>query len=285
MTERSLRDVGKGLLGQQFHDLGLRAISGSVLALVAIVMTYAGGLAFMTLIAVVVVLMSWEWGRIVRGAGIDSAGLVHAVAVAAATMLAAASQIGLAALLLVVGTIIVLPLSFGVSALLSCLGVLYVGLPAVALISLRGDQTHGLLAVMLVMLVVWTVDTAAFLGGRSIGGPRLWPAISPNKTWAGFICGVGAGVLMGIALAFWIGAPLLHLAVVSLLLGAGSQAGDLAESALKRAFGVKDSSGLIPGHGGILDRVDGIVTAATLAGIIGLVSNFTAPARGLLFGS
>ena len=276
--------MGTGPSKSRFHDLGLRLVSGVVLASVAFGLIWIGGWGFTGLVGVGAVLMSWEWGRIVRGGGIDTACVVHALAVAIAVGLAAFGQSLLAAVVLGIGSVIVMALTFGTQTLLSSLGVLYVGIPAVALIVLRLAPSYGLAGVLLVMLVVWTVDTAAFVGGRSIGGPKLWPSVSPNKTWAGFVSGVGAGTLMGAGLAWWLGAPRLNLALVALVLGIASQAGDLAESALKRAFGVKDSSGLIPGHGGVLDRLDGIVPAATLAGIIGLVANIAEPARALLFG-
>lgn len=284
MSQKSLRSSGEALLGSQFHDLGIRIASGLVLAVLALTLTYLGGLPFAALVMAVAATMSWEWGRIVRGVGFDRAGAVHIATVVVATALAAAGQVMPAGVALLVGCLIILPLTLGSAAALSALGVLYAGIPAVALIMLRGDTMHGLAAVLFVMLVVWTVDTGAFLGGRVIGGPRLWPAISPNKTWAGFICGVTSGVAIGAGFALWFAAPALHLVVVSLLLGAVSQAGDLAESALKREFGVKDSSTLIPGHGGFLDRLDGVVAAATVAGLIGLYVNVAAPARALLLG-
>ena len=276
--------MGTGPTKSRFHDLGLRLVSGIVLAAGAFALIWLGGWGFTGLVGVGAVLMSWEWSRIVRGEGIDTACVVHALAVALAVGLAAFGQSLLAVVVLAIGSVIVMALTFGTQTLLSSLGVLYVGVPAVALIVLRLAPSYGLAGVLLVMLVVWTVDTAAFVGGRSIGGPKLWPAVSPNKTWAGFLSGIGAGMLMGTGIAWWLGAPRLNLAVVALVLGIASQGGDLAESALKRAFGVKDSSGLIPGHGGILDRVDGVVAAATLAGIIGLVTNISEPARALLFG-
>ncbi len=284
MAQETLGRAGGGLLSKQFHDLGLRVASGLVLAALALALTYFGGLAFTALVMAVAAAMSWEWGRIVRSTGFDVAGLLHMTCVVLATALAAAGQLPLAGIALLAGALAMLPLVWGRATVLSCLGVFYVGMPAVALIILRADATHGLAAVLFVMLVVWTVDTGAFLGGRSIGGRRLWPAISPNKTWAGFICGVGAGVAMGAGLALWIAAPVLHLMVVSLVLGAVSQAGDLAESALKREFGVKDSSALIPGHGGFLDRLDGVAAAAAVAGVVGLLANVASPAKALLFG-
>lgn len=277
--------MGMGSAANRFHDLGLRLVSGIFLAALAFALIWAGGWGFVALVGAGAVLMCWEWGRIVRAASLDVACVVHGLAVAMAVGLAAMGQPVMAAIVLGIGAVIVMALTFGHQTLLSSLGVLYVGIPAVALVVLRTSPSYGLAGVLLVMLVVWTVDTAAFVGGRTIGGPKLWPSVSPNKTWAGFLSGVGAGVVMGTGVAWWLGAPRLNLAVVSLVLGAASQAGDLAESALKRAFGVKDSSNLIPGHGGILDRVDGVVAAATLAGLIGLAVNIAEPARALLFGS
>lgn len=268
-----------------FYDLGLRTVSGIVLAVVALGLTYGGGWGFVALVTIAAALMSWEWSRIVRGASFDAACLVHALAAAAAPVLTFTGQTLFASVGLLIAALVVLVLTFGRSTLLSCLGVFYVGLPAMALVSLRSDQAYGLGAVMFVLLVVWTVDTGAFIGGRSIGGPKLWPAVSPNKTWAGFVCGVGGGVLIGIAIALWLQAPVVHMSLVALGLGVVSQGGDLAESALKRHFGVKDASALIPGHGGVMDRVDGVVAAATLAAVIGHVANVAAPARALLFAS
>jgi phosphatidate cytidylyltransferase len=267
----------------RFQDIGPRVASGVVMAFGALGLVFIGGLPFVLLVTVAGALMCWEWGRIIRGPGFDAALVVHALAAAVATLLAGHGQLMLAALALLVGTIVV-PALASRQHLLSAVGVAYVGVPAIALVALRADPAFGFAAVMLVLLVVASVDIAAFVGGRSIGGPRLWPAVSPNKTWAGLISGVGAGVVVGGLLASLVGAPIWRLALVSLLMGAAAQAGDLAESALKRSFGVKDSSQLIPGHGGILDRVDGIVAAATLAGIVGIVANIAVPARALLFG-
>jgi len=284
MMQRSFR--GEGLFPKQFHDLGQRAASGFLLAGLALAITYAGGILFALLVIGIALTMSWEWGRIVRNGGMDTSFLVHGAAVALAIVLAAVGQFWLAAAMIVIGAAAVVALNFGApTVVLSCLGVFYVGIPSLMLIMLRSDPTHGFIGVIFVLMVVWAVDTAAFIGGRGIGGPKLWPAVSPSKTWAGLISGVAAGVVVGVLFALWLPGPMIHLVLVSLLLGAVSQGGDLAESALKREFGVKDSSRLIPGHGGFLDRLDGVVAAATLAGVIGLVANFYAPARAMLLGT
>ena len=172
----------------------------------------------------------------------------------------------------------------GRGGLISALGVPYAGLPALALLWLRSDVGFGLQATLYVLVVVWAMDIFALFGGRSIGGPKLWPRVSPNKTWAGLLSGAAASTIAGAAFAKGVGGPVAALAATGLVLGLVSQAGDLAESALKRSYGVKDSSGLIPGHGGFLDRVDGVVAASIGAAIISLVVNAEAPGRALLFG-
>jgi phosphatidate cytidylyltransferase len=284
MTARQPPDIGMQRPAGAFHDVGPRAASGLALAAAALGFAWLGGSAFALLVAAVSAVMGWEWGRIVRRSDTAVPTIVHAVSVVLAVGLVAAGQLMLAGVALLVGTIATAVASWGREPGLSALGVLYVGIPAVFLVMLRSDAGYGFAAVLLVLLVVWAVDIAAFIGGRSIGGPKLWPAVSPNKTWAGFVSGVLAGVAAGALLGGLLGAPLAQVLPVAFLLGTASQGGDLAESALKREFGVKDSSRLIPGHGGFLDRLDGVVAAATLAGLIGLVANVAAPARALLFG-
>lgn len=160
------------------------------------------------------------------------------------------------------------------------------GIPAVALVALRGSEPYGLTAVLFIFCIVWAGDIAAFLGGRLIGGAKLYPSISPNKTWAGLISAIMAALLVGVA--FWFAlalAPFAHLIACAAALGMAAQLGDLAESALKRLFRVKDASHLIPGHGGFMDRMDGVVTAATVAAAIGLMIDWAAPARALILGT
>jgi phosphatidate cytidylyltransferase len=144
-------------------------------------------------------------------------------------------------------------------------GITYVALPGLALTWLRQDPRFGLPAVLWLLLLVWVIDTAAFAAGKLIGGPKLIPRISPSKTWAGLAGGALGAALVGYLTARWAEqTSLWPLTLFSLLLAFVEQAGDAFESGIKRHFGVKDSSGLIPGHGGILDRVDGLV-AVTLA--------------------
>jgi phosphatidate cytidylyltransferase len=142
-------------------------------------------------------------------------------------------------------------------------GTVYIGLPSIAIIWLRAQAPGGLATMVWVLALAIAVDTGAYAAGRSIGGPKLAPRISPNKTWAGLLGGIAAGMVVGAVAALWLGAPSVWPRVLaSALLGIVEQAGDLMESGFKRYFGVKDSGHLIPGHGGFLDRVDGLLAVA-----------------------
>jgi phosphatidate cytidylyltransferase len=201
-------------------------------------------------------------------------------------LLAAFGFVGLGLLALPIGAILATLLSLGRNSFFSAAGVFYAGFPAVAVIWLRSDASLGLQAVVYLILVVITADTAAFLCGRLLRGPLLWPRISPKKTWAGF-----AGALLASALVgglFWFAVPggsVARLAVTGAALALAAQAGDLAESAFKRRFGAKDSGTILPGHGGVMDRVDGLVAAASAVGLAALAIDVHSPARALLLGS
>lgn len=266
-------------------ELITRLISGLVLALVAILTAYAGPLPFAILTLIFAVVMSWEWSRLVRDGDVDLPFVVHAAAVTAAVVLAALGQTGFALLVLLIGTAVVGAMCFDAGGRYSALGVLYAGVPAVMLTWLRSDEPYGLLAVLFLFAIVWLSDTAAFAFGRTLGGPKLWPSVSPNKTWAGFAGGlIGAFVAAVLLHLLTAGSDLTYLAVVGVALGLCAQAGDLAESALKRFVGAKDSSHLIPGHGGVMDRMDSLVAVAAAAGLLALALNMLAPARALLLG-
>lgn len=268
-----------------FGNLKVRIASGLVLAVAAVLFCYLGTWPFALLVGIVAVLMSWEWGRVVRGAGFDTIFFIHAAFVAAAALMSVSGYAALGLSLLAIGAFIIIPLKFGDGSLFSALGVFYVGVPTMALLWLRSDEPFGFLAVIFIFLTVWTMDTFAFITGRAVGGPKLWPAVSPKKTWAGLIGGMVASGVAGGLLASAIGAPVMQLASIGLFLGLVAQGGDLAESALKRFFGVKDASSLIPGHGGFLDRMDSFVPVAVAAALIALAVNVGAPARALLFGA
>jgi phosphatidate cytidylyltransferase len=165
-----------------------RIVSGLAVAAIALLAVWAGPLPFAILTFLISAVMSWEWGRVVRSSGVDTISGVHILCVAVAAVLAGLGMAGLAAAAIMIGAITVLALSFGgASTQLSSLGVLYTGLPLVSLIWLRSDAPLGFLAVVFVLLVVAVTDTAAFVSGKTAGGPKLAPSISPGKTWAGLI--------------------------------------------------------------------------------------------------
>jgi phosphatidate cytidylyltransferase len=163
-------------------------------------------------------------------------------------------------------------------------GLFYAASMFAAPVILRGDPALGLLAIVLLFAVVWSTDIFGYFAGRAIGGPKLMPAISPKKTWSGAIAGTLGAMIVAVLVATLFGSfSTVAIAGVALLLSVCAQAGDLFESFVKRMFGVKDSSQLIPGHGGVMDRLDGFWAAAVVGCIIGLArGGFEAPARGLL---
>jgi phosphatidate cytidylyltransferase len=149
---------------------------------------------------------------------------------------------------------------------------------------LRSDFTYGLLAMVLLFAIVWTTDIFGYFAGRAIGGPKLWRAVSPNKTWSGAAAGtLGAMIIAVLVVGFFGSFNRLAIAIVALLLSVVAQLGDLLESWIKRKFGAKDASHLIPGHGGVMDRLDGFWAAALIGCLIGLLrGGIDEPARGLL---
>ena len=267
-------------------DLGLRVLSAFVLGAIAMSGVWTGGWGFAGLLLAVTMAMCWEWGHLIRKSTIDSAHVVHVVTVAVAVVLSAIGYAAPALIALIAGYFVVLVLTFGgASTQLSALGVLYVGLPAIALIALRSNDSYGLTSVLFVIVCVIATDTCAYFAGRTIGGPKLWASVSPKKTWAGLIGGVSAACVVGYVFAMnVIGSAPVRLVMIAAALGVVAQGGDLAESALKRAFDVKDASGLLPGHGGFMDRMDGLVTASIAAMLIGLWGSLYTPARALLLG-
>ncbi len=268
------------------RNLRARLISGVILGIVTLALIYVGSWPFVLLVICVAAVMSWEWGHIVRDGGVDFSFFVHALAVVAAAICAYAGVAAFGLVALAIGAIIVGVLNSGQGGAISGLGVLYVGVPALALVWTRLDDGFGFLAVLFLFCVVWCNDTAAYVGGKSIGGARLLKSISPNKTWAGAFCGLIGGALAGYVCSLLVeGSSVPYLIVCGVVLAALAQAGDLIESALKRGFNVKDASDLIPGHGGFMDRMDGLVAVAVAAGLWALLVNPVSPARALLFGA
>lgn len=261
----------------------LRIVSAVVLAAVALAATIASPWSFLVLVMVGGGLVVWEWGKLTRGSGFDGTALISAVSVVAVAVLAALGRPDLAAFILIAtSAVIVFAAPTRVHASWSLAGLAYAALPAFALVWLRGDPAWGAMAVIFLFAVAWTTDTASYGAGRLIGGPNLAPRISPQKTWSGFIVGALTPALVGIAFAATLkSGSAVKLALVGVALALACQIGDLAESWVKRRFGAKDMSQLIPGHGGLLDRVDGFLFAAVLAALIALRDPAN-PGQGLL---
>jgi phosphatidate cytidylyltransferase len=265
-------------------ELTLRVCSALVLVPLAIGTAYLGGWPFAIFWSIAAIGVYWEWSALVTGKERRSLVVVGGTALVASLALAAAGRPMGAVIIAALGTIAIAPLAPAQQRGWVTGGVPYAGAIGIAPIALRSDSEVGFVAVMFLFAVVWTTDIAAYFLGRLIGGPKLLPRVSPKKTWSGAIGGLTAAGLAAIAVAKLAGlSGLISIALVTVVLSAVSQAGDLFESQLKRRFGAKDSSHLIPGHGGLMDRLDGFVFAAVVAALIGILrGGVEAPARGLL---
>jgi phosphatidate cytidylyltransferase len=265
-------------------ELVLRVVSSAVLAPLAVGLAYLGGWPFFLFWAIAACGIFWEWRAILRDPGPTPKGLGEC-GVAAAGVSAMLGRFGAAAVFLGLGmaaeTMVATTTRFRVWALG---GVVYAGALLIACVVLRSDLQLGFVAIVFLFAVVWTTDVLAYFVGRFVGGPKLWERVSPKKTWSGAIGGAGGAVVAGLAIAYYAHlANPLAAAALALLLSVASQGGDLFESAFKRRFGVKDAGHVIPGHGGIMDRLDGFLAAAVVAVIVGIArGGLEAPARGLL---
>jgi phosphatidate cytidylyltransferase len=268
----------------QWRDLGRRTLSAIILIPVVLSAVWGGGVWFTLLVAVVGVAIAYEWTDIVHARNATQFAL-HATAAIAGALLPPGAGLAPALAVLVILTAlgILLDVSTRGLTLWGSLGIPYAGLPSIALVMLRADPNFGMKALFWLLVVIWASDTAAYFAGRLIGGPKLAPVISPNKTWAGAVGAlIGSAIVAALAGEVLIGA-IIAPAFVGVVLSLVAQAGDLFKSILKRSHGLKDSGNLIPGHGGIIDRVDGVVAAAVAAAIIGILhSGPGAAAEGLL---
>ena len=265
-------------------NLALRVASALVLAPLAIALAYFGGWPFVLFWAVAAVGIFWEWTALVAG----TAGrfVFHAGAgpLVIAPVLAGLNRPLAATLIIAVGAVGAAAFAPTRQRSWIAVGVIYAGAMLLAPVVLRADAEFGFVAVILLFAVVWTTDVVAYFVGRALRGPKLWPRVSPNKTWSGALAGTVASVVAAIALASTTTKPsLLAVALVAACLSAVAQLGDLFESAVKRRFGAKDAGQLIPGHGGVMDRLDGFLFAAAAAALFGsLRESIEAAARGLL---
>jgi phosphatidate cytidylyltransferase len=251
------------------QDFRFRVISSLVLAPAALVAALFGGWPTGLIAAAVSVIVHFEWRWVTGGKGGFLPTVIGSAAIVLAVMATAYGYILIALPVLIVGAVLSYALARDGWA---AAGTLYAAAFGVSLLAIRFDANYGLQAIAFVFAVAWITDTGAFFVGRSIGGPRLWPLISPRKTWSGLLGGIILGSAGGFVLAVLLRIPAsLGLLQVSVLLSIAVHAGDLFESGVKRFFGIKDTGKLIPGHGGVMDRVDGLLVAGTVAALIGLL--------------
>jgi phosphatidate cytidylyltransferase len=265
-------------------ELVLRVCSALVLVPLAIGTAYLGGWAFGLFWGAAAIGVLWEWISLVAPSEERSKLLIGGAALALAVALSGMGHALAAIVVLAMGALGVAALTLAPRRAWIAGAVVYAGALAVAPIVLRLDEEDGFLAVIFLFAIVWMTDIGAYFAGRALGGPKLVPQVSPNKTWAGAVGGLLAAILAAVAVAKLAAlSAIFALAALALALSVFAQAGDLFESFLKRRFHAKDSSHLIPGHGGLMDRLDGFVTASVAAALIGLLrGGFEAPGRGLL---
>ena len=253
----------------------VRIAAAAVMVPVALFAAWAGGLFFSIFIAILGVLMALEWTAMVYHRSKPQQVLFILAALSAA--LAPYQPVDmpvLNAIFFIIGLWVVSALPRGESGRTKwhLLGVGYIAVPLLSLILLRADPAYGLIAIVMLFACVWTADSLAYFAGRTFGGPKLWPSISPNKTWSGFFGAVFGGMVAAVLIFYFTGLNnLLAAAVLGAAIGGLEQGGDLFESAVKRKFGIKDSGSIIPGHGGVLDRVDGLMAAAVAAWLFGII--------------
>ena len=256
--------------GREGNNLLLRIIAALVMAPLAIAIAYVGGWLWTGLVTAAAIGLYVEWLAII-GARKPRLVLVGVLILLGVGWLDVGhiNEIYLSALV-VLGVLAVALLS-SERRPWAAVGIGYALAASIGSSAVRLDPIWGFPALMLVLLVVWATDIGGYFAGRLIGGPKLWPQVSPKKTWAGAIGGFAAslGVAAGFA-AFDLG-KILPMLLLGAVLSIASQLGDLFESAVKRRFGVKDSSRIIPGHGGLMDRLDGFVAAILLAAIFGFL--------------
>ncbi len=265
-----------GAAHRPMRDLTPRLLSALVLAAAALTALWRGSDLFVGLWLIAALAVFWEWQTLI-GAPARAARLtIGWIAVAAAAVFARRTNLDLAWVTLVVAAALVALAAGAGRRLWAAAGVFYAGSLVVAAIALR-LSLDGFNAILWLFAVVWGTDVMAYFGGRLIGGPKLWPRVSPGKTWSGFLVGVASGAVVGLAVlalggglarGAWFGVLAMGLAAATV-----AQGGDLFESAFKRRFDAKDSSRLIPGHGGVMDRLDGFIAAVVFAAIVGWSRN------------
>ena len=252
------------------RNLTMRIAVAAVLIPLAVAIAYAGGWLWAALVTLAAVGLFWEWLAIVGLAGVTRATAPGVAALVISGVCLAAGRLDAALVVLGVGFVTVAAIvperrNWAVA------GFFYAAAAEIASVLVRLDPVKGFVALMFVLLIVWVTDSGGYFAGRGIGGPKLWPRVSPKKTWAGAIGGLAASLVVAAGFAALDLGRIGPLLLLSAILSVVSQLGDLFESAVKRRFGVKDSSHIIPGHGGLMDRLDGFVAAVVVAAIFGFL--------------
>jgi phosphatidate cytidylyltransferase len=276
-------------LAARLADLGPRVGSSAILIAVALLSLRVGGVLFVLAWLAAALVVHFEWQRIIGGTQQATRLAIGSAALITAAILVSTLSANLAAL-----TICLAALAAGRAANpglrgWSAFGVLYAGSLIISVVTLRMSFPFGPRAIAWLFAVVWGTDVVAYFAGRLIGGPKFLPQISPSKTWVGTALGVIGGALIG-SLFLAVVARLTRLEtpapsfapfLLGLATAAVAQGGDLFESWMKRRFGAKDSSNFIPGHGGLMDRLDGFIAAAVWAAVLGALRGFPTTAEGL----
>ncbi|MES2056785.1 MAG: phosphatidate cytidylyltransferase [Pseudomonadota bacterium] len=254
-------------------DLGLRSAVAVLLVAVAALALWWGGIGFWLVCVLLSLVMMAEWADL-DGVDRKTRRMAQFALSVPLALMAPAS------LIIEVHNFFTLGLLAGATFFIAIVtrrptlaaGVIYCGLPVLALVFMR-RQDEGIVYTLWALALVWACDIGAYFAGRAIGGPKLWPAISPNKTWAGLIGGVVLASLFAIAMHVFYGLP-WRMTLATPVLAVLAQGGDLFESWLKRRAGVKDSGNILPGHGGVLDRLDGLVPVAPIAAFLVILPRF-----------
>jgi len=265
MTEPAAPAPGKA------NELQTRIIVGVLLIVAAVLAEYFGGIFLWLLVVLMALGIMSEWARL-TGRQENRMLAMYALSVPLAIMSPWAAGASFLALGLIIGTAMFVAV-FDRSLKLAA-GVFYAGFPALAIIYIR-DIDNGILIVFWTLALVWATDIGAYFSGRAIGGPKLAPQYSPNKTWAGLIGGVALTAVVSYVLHLYWGLP-FYLVLLSIPLAVLAQMGDLFESWLKRKAGAKDSGTIFPGHGGVMDRLDGLIPVAPVVALIMLAENLSA---------
>ncbi len=261
-------------------ELATRIVVGFALVGFALFVLWLGGIAFWLVVTIIGIGILREWADLAKADLSTRRMMLFALSVPLAIMSPLAAGPQFFALGLIAAAAIFILVSTRQSML--ALGVIYTGLPVLALLLIR-KQPDGLLFTIWAMALVWMCDIGAFFVGRAFGGPRLAQSISPNKTWAGFIGGIVAAAIFGAILHVGWGLP-WRLTLATPLLAVAAQGGDLYESWLKRQAGVKDSGSMLPGHGGLMDRLDGLIPVAPIAAFLVMLPEIKAMVTGLIPG-